>query len=90
MTPETEAAVRAAADALVAALVAVVEAEATPSSPTPERLLSINEAAAVLGVGRSSLYRELGAGRLRSLSVGRRRLIPASAITDYAARQRVP
>ncbi len=32
------------------------------------------------------LYGELAAGRLRSLRVGRRRLVPSGAIAEYVAR----
>ena len=54
---------------------------------TPDRLLSIPEAAQALGgIGRTSLYAELQAGRLRSVKVGRRRLVPSSAVSEYAQR----
>jgi excisionase family DNA binding protein len=68
---------------LVAALRAEVAAE--PVASAPDRLLSVDEAAAALAVGRSILYSEIGAGRLRTVKVGRRRLVPASAIADYIA-----
>jgi len=64
------------ADAIIAAL------DDGPSS-APDRLLSIDEAAATLGLGRSLLHAEIAAGRVRSVKVGRRRLIPAGAIADY-------
>jgi excisionase family DNA binding protein len=86
MTHDSQAAVRAAIEALVAALVAAVHAEVTPSAEVPERLLSIDEAARMLGIGRSRLYEEIGSGRCRSLKVGRRRLVPSSAISDYVRR----
>jgi excisionase family DNA binding protein len=80
MPAEREAAIRAAVDALVAAILAA----ATPEpADAPERLLSVAEAAGALGIGRSALYVEMDTGRLRSLHVGRRRLIPAGAIADY-------
>lgn len=81
MTPTTEAAVREAVEQLVSALLAAVRAETTPSHP--ERLLSIDQAAAALGVGRSRLYGEIQAARLRSVKVGRRRLVPASAVGEF-------
>jgi excisionase family DNA binding protein len=73
-------AIRAAVDALVAALLAAVAPE---RADAPERLLSVPEAADALGIGRSRLYAELDSGRLRSLHVGRRRLVPSGAIGDY-------
>ncbi|MDA8237907.1 MAG: helix-turn-helix domain-containing protein [Chloroflexi bacterium] len=79
-------------DRLAAALVELVEAlraeivaEARPDPGAPQRLLSVDEAAAACGVGRTALYSELASGRLRSMRVGRRRLIPAGAIADYIA-----
>jgi excisionase family DNA binding protein len=83
MTPTHEAAVRAATEALVAAILAAVRAEAATGVDAPDRLYGILEAAAALGVGRSAIYDELAAGRLRSVKVGRRRLIPAGAVRDY-------
>jgi excisionase family DNA binding protein len=47
-------------------------------------LLSIPEAARRLGIGRSRVYEEIGRGTLRSLKVGRRRLIPSDAIAERA------
>ena len=38
------------------------------------------------GIGRSSIYRLMDSGELRSVKVGRRRLIPDSAIADYVTR----
>lgn len=52
----------------------------------PERLLSVDEAAAALGIGRTRLYAEMDAGRVRSVRAGRRRLIPTSAVAEYARR----
>jgi excisionase family DNA binding protein len=60
-----------------------MEAEAGPRAP--DRLLSVAEAAALLGIGRSATYGELQTGRLRSIRVGRRRLIPAASIASYIA-----
>ncbi len=68
---------------LVAALQEEVRAEATPNEP--DRLMSVDEAAKALGLGRSLLYGEIQAGRLWSIKVGRRRLVPSAAITDYIA-----
>ncbi len=75
-----------ALEELAAAIRAEVAAETQP--PDVERLLSIPEAAAALGIGRTRLYAELEAGRLRGLHVGRRHLVSASAVAEYAARGR--
>jgi excisionase family DNA binding protein len=85
MTADHEAAIRAATDALAAAILAAVRAEAVSNDAGPEQLLSIDQAAGLAGVGRTSIYAAIGAGRLRSVKVGRRRLVPASAIADLVA-----
>lgn len=54
---------------------------ADPSAPA--RLLPVSEAARQLGVGRSTVYELINAGDLRAIKVGRRRLIPSTAITEY-------
>jgi excisionase family DNA binding protein len=56
---------------------------AEPDRPLPDRLLSIPEAATLLGVGRTLAYDLIGRGDLRSVKVGRRRLVPAGAVRAY-------
>jgi excisionase family DNA binding protein len=73
---------------LVAALRDEIAIERRPSDREPDRLLSIEQAARALGIGRTALYSEIGAGRIRSVKVGRRRLVPSSAISEVASRQR--
>ena len=51
----------------------------------PTRLLSIKTVAAALSLSRTKVYNEIGAGRLRSLRVGGRRLIPEDAVAEYIA-----
>jgi len=80
MMPADREAIRSAVDALVAAIVAAVTPEPVDA---PERLYGIPEAAALLSCGRSLIYTEMRAGRLRALHVGRRVLIPSGAIADY-------
>lgn len=73
---------------LVAALREEIAGEAQPAAP--DRLLSIDEAAGRLGFGRSRLYTEISSGRLRTLTVGRRRLVPSSAIAEFIGAQEAP
>ncbi len=85
MMPDHEAAVREAVAALADALLAAARANEADTEG-PDRLLSVAEAARHLGIGRSALYGELAAGRLRSLKVGRRRLVPSGALAEFVAR----
>ncbi len=70
---------------LVDALREAVRAEAAAVPRAPDRLYDIGAASAALSLGRSLIYSELAAGRLHSVKCGRRRLIPAGAITAYIA-----
>lgn len=47
------------------------------------RLFKVEEAAGVLGVGRTKIYAELAAGRIFSVSIGASRRIPAESIDSY-------
>ena len=47
------------------------------------RLLSIKEVCQILGLSRTTLYAQLASGRLRSVTVGRRRFIPREAIEEF-------
>jgi excisionase family DNA binding protein len=70
---------------LVGALRHEIATERRPTEREPDRLLSIEQAARALGIGRTALYSEIGAGRIRSIKVGRRRLVPSSSITEVAS-----
>jgi excisionase family DNA binding protein len=49
-----------------------------------ERLLyRPEEAAEVLGISRSTVYEEIRTGRLQSVRIGRRRLVPPEYIAEY-------
>jgi excisionase family DNA binding protein len=50
-----------------------------------KELYRVTEAMALLSLSRSVIYEQLRSGRLRSVHVGRTRLIPATAIADYVA-----
>jgi excisionase family DNA binding protein len=56
-----------------------------PEAPTAvsRRLLDVQEAAYALNISRTLVYTEMSRGRLRSLRIHNRRLIPAEAIDDY-------
>ena len=49
------------------------------------QLYRVPEAMAVLSLSRSVIYELIRSGRLRSVTEGRARLIPATAIAEYIA-----
>ena len=72
-TPRTE---RAAAPPL--------EGRVVPAEPV---LLGVEEAARCLGVGRTTVFELLRLGRLKSVRIGRRRLIPREELEVFARRR---
>jgi excisionase family DNA binding protein len=50
-----------------------------------KQLYRVREAMTVLSMSRSVIYEQIRSGRLRSVTQGRSRLIPASAIAEYVA-----
>lgn len=57
-------------------------------SMTVETLtLSVDEAAKAIGIGRDLAYDMIHSGELRSIKVGRRRLVPKSAVVDFVERR---
>ncbi|WP_310727513.1 helix-turn-helix domain-containing protein [Streptomyces sp. N2A] len=50
---------------------------------TQPRLYKIEDAAKLCGVGRSMAYEEVRLGRLRTVRIGRRRLVPLKYIDEY-------
>ena len=58
----------------------------TTTIPTEEIMLfSVDQAAAVLGIGRTNVYALMRDGKLRSVKVGGRRLIPRTALETFVA-----
>ncbi|MGH3686942.1 MAG: helix-turn-helix domain-containing protein [Pseudonocardiaceae bacterium] len=56
-----------------------------PIRPLPERvLLTVEEAAEQLGIGRTLVYKLIANGEIESIRIGRLRRVPAAAIQDYA------
>jgi excisionase family DNA binding protein len=52
--------------------------------------VSVERAASMSGIGRTTLYAALTTGALRSLKVGRRRLIPVDALKAWLAAHEAP
>lgn len=56
----------------------------TTLQPTNERTAySIAEAAAMTGVCRDVIYKEIANGRLRALKLGRRSIVPAAELRRF-------
>lgn len=50
----------------------------------------IPQAAAMLGIGRSTLYLCIAAGEIETIKVGRATLVPVDALTAFVAARRTP
>jgi excisionase family DNA binding protein len=55
------------------------------AATSPKLLLTVQEAAAALSVGRTTVYEALASGRLASVKVGRSRRIPMAALEVFVA-----
>jgi excisionase family DNA binding protein len=58
---------------------------AAASELPSKALYRVTEVMAMLSMSRTVIYEQLRSGRLRSVTQGRRRLVPATAITEYLA-----
>ena len=56
-------------------------------SDVGEILLTVNEAAARLAIGRTSLYELISRRELRTVKIGRARRVPESAVDELISRQ---
>lgn len=68
----------------------VPDAPSIPPPPSreipPEKLVyTTKEAAAALGIGRTTLWKAISDGRLTALKLGSRTLIPADALRNWLA-----
>lgn len=60
-----------------------MEAISVVTQASVTRLHCVEAAAKTLGVKRSTVYEEIRLGRLRTVRVGRRRLVPTEYIDEY-------
>lgn len=51
--------------------------------PEHQRLLRVEAVAQLLDLARSTVYEEIRLGRLRTVRIGRRRLIPTEYVDEY-------
>lgn len=56
------------------------------SATGPRVMLTVEQAAAVLGIGRTNMYALIKSGEIESVRIGRLRRVPADAIDAYTAR----
>lgn len=56
--------------------------------PDPRVLLSVEDAAERLDIGRTMLYELIAAGEIATITVGRLRKVPVAAITEFVERRR--
>jgi excisionase family DNA binding protein len=56
------------------------------SSPGAKLFYRVPEGAELLSQGRTKIYEAIRNGELRSIKVGKSRLIPADALSEYAAK----
>lgn len=79
-------------DACLHCLAARLAATTTTPPPAPAppvsepRLVGVEEAARLLGVGRDTVYKLMGSGELPGVQVRGRRLWSVAAIDEYVAR----
>jgi excisionase family DNA binding protein len=56
--------------------------------PLPELALTVEEAARVLRIGRTTMYGLVMTGEVESVTIGRLRRVPAECLTEYLRRRR--
>jgi excisionase family DNA binding protein len=66
----------------------MTEHAASPQSGPGQLLYSVEEAADLLGIGRTFMFHLLATGEIDSLKIGRRRKIPRDALDGYIERLR--
>ena len=62
--------------------------DSPPPQPAPQRdcdriLISVEETAAILGVGRTNVVRLISQGAIKSVKIGRRRLVVRSELQGF-------
>ncbi|PPK65831.1 helix-turn-helix domain-containing protein [Actinokineospora auranticolor] len=58
-------------------------AEFTPTVVPLRHLYTVADAMRLLSIGRTALYEQIRSGRLRTVTQGKSRRIPAAALNDY-------
>lgn len=63
-------------------------AKKPPAAPVSRAAYSVEEAAQALGIGRTYAFQLIKDGSLETVRLGRRRLVPVSAVEGLLARMR--
>ena len=64
----------------------IPETATVTTAPAPVRfLLTVEEAAQNLGIGRTLMYSLVSSGQVESVTIGRLRRVPADALSAYVA-----
>lgn len=66
---------------------AVPATESLPTNALAKLLLTPLEAAATLGIGRTTMFKLLLSGEIPSIKVGRMRRIPITALNEWVSNQ---
>jgi excisionase family DNA binding protein len=64
------------------------ESTAVPDNTPVHLLLTVEEAAELLNVGRTTMYALIKTGEVESVPVGRLRRVPAECVAEYVQRLR--
>ena len=58
----------------------------TPTPTAPRQMLTVEQAAEALGIGRTTMFALIKAGEIETVRIGRLRRVPADQIDAYTAR----
>jgi excisionase family DNA binding protein len=58
-----------------------------PGQPEPRLMLTVEQAAERLAIGRTTMFALIKSGEIETVRIGRLRRVPADAITAYTARK---
>lgn len=56
-------------------------------TPTEKKLVPVTEAAHILGIAKSAIYRLVKANRLKTVNLGKKILIPVTELDDFIDRE---
>lgn len=57
------------------------------SQPGPRQMLTVEQAAEALGIGRTTMFALIKSGEIKAVRIGHLRRVPADEIDTYTARR---